>query len=136
MSTGVWIDVNLANAQTISELPGINIVIAKKIVEYRNINGFFKSKEELFKNFNKLQKEKEDLSKKLVIESEKTLKLKEYAEEQQKTWICRYGVSFGLGVKMRMVKAVVMDEAAYSLYKDIYQAHCAWRHARPCPSGW
>ena len=40
------IDVNLANAQTISELPGINIVIAKKIVEYRNLNGFFKNKED------------------------------------------------------------------------------------------
>lgn len=40
------IDVNLANAQTISELPGINIVMAKKIVEYRNLNGFFKNKDE------------------------------------------------------------------------------------------
>lgn len=40
------IDVNLANAQTISELPGINIVMAKKIVEYRNLNGFFKNKED------------------------------------------------------------------------------------------
>ncbi len=40
------IDVNLANAQTISELPGINIVIAKKIIEYRNLNGFFKNKED------------------------------------------------------------------------------------------
>jgi DNA uptake protein ComE-like DNA-binding protein len=40
------INVNFANIQTISELPGINIVMAKKIVEYRNINGFFKSKDE------------------------------------------------------------------------------------------
>lgn len=40
------IDINLANAQTISELPGINIIMAKKIVEYRNLNGFFKSKED------------------------------------------------------------------------------------------
>lgn len=40
------IDINLANAQTISELPGINIIMAKKIVEYRNLNGFFKNKED------------------------------------------------------------------------------------------
>lgn len=40
------IDVNLANAQTISELPGINIIMAKKIIEYRNLNGFFKNKDE------------------------------------------------------------------------------------------
>lgn len=40
------INVNFADIQTISELPGINIIMAKKIVEYRNINGFFKSKDE------------------------------------------------------------------------------------------
>lgn len=39
-------NINLADAQTISTLPGINIMIAKKIVEHRNINGFFKTKED------------------------------------------------------------------------------------------
>lgn len=42
-------DVNIANAEKLSELPGINIVKAKKIVEYRNKNGFFKTKEDFYK---------------------------------------------------------------------------------------
>ena len=43
------IDVNLANAETISTLPGINIIMAKKIVEYRDIHGFFSKKEDFIK---------------------------------------------------------------------------------------
>lgn len=43
------IDVNVANAEKLSALPGINIVKAKRIVEYRNINGFFKTKEDFCK---------------------------------------------------------------------------------------
>ena len=43
------IDVNLANAETISSLPGINIIMAKKIVEYRDIHGFFSKKEDFIK---------------------------------------------------------------------------------------
>ena len=43
------IDVNISNAEKLSELPGINIVKAKKIVEYRDKNGFFKTKEDFYK---------------------------------------------------------------------------------------
>lgn len=40
------IDVNIANTEQLSELPGINIVKAKKIVEHRDKNGFFKTKDD------------------------------------------------------------------------------------------
>ena len=46
---GGKIDVNVTNAEKLSELPGINIVKAKKIVEYRDKNGFFKTKEDFYK---------------------------------------------------------------------------------------
>ena len=80
------IDVNLANAQTISELPGINIVIAKKIVEYRNINGFFKSKEE----FINISEVKEHFKKKILsmitVEKSSAVALsKELEAEKERT---------------------------------------------------
>ena len=79
---------NKNNQIKISEMQKEILLKNETISQLENkIQEYFKSKEELFKNFNKLQKEKEDLSKKLVIESEKTLKLKEYAEEQQKKHI-------------------------------------------------
>lgn len=40
------IDVNIASAEEIATLPGINIVGAKKLVEYRNTKGLFKTNEE------------------------------------------------------------------------------------------
>lgn len=43
------INVNKADAQELSNLPGINIVCAKKIVDYRNKNGEFSTEEEFFK---------------------------------------------------------------------------------------
>ncbi len=46
LNTANKIDVNFADVQTISTLPGLNIIMAKKIVEYRNINGLFLSKED------------------------------------------------------------------------------------------
>ena len=46
IKSGDLIDVNLSNADKLSELPGINIVLAKKIIDYRNKNGFFKNSEE------------------------------------------------------------------------------------------
>ena len=79
---------NKNNQIKISEMQKEILLKNETISQLENkIQEYFKSKEELFKNLNKLQKEKDDLSKKLVIESEKTLKLKEYAEEQQKKHI-------------------------------------------------
>ncbi len=46
LERGKKIYVNYSDAQTISILPGINIVKAKKIVSYRDIHGLFKSKED------------------------------------------------------------------------------------------
>lgn len=42
------IDLNIADAEKLAKLPGINIIKAKKIVEYRNKNGFFKTKEDFY----------------------------------------------------------------------------------------
>jgi len=40
------IDINSADAQELSKLPGINIVMSKRIIEHRNLNGGFKSIDE------------------------------------------------------------------------------------------
>lgn len=66
------IDINLANAQTISELPGINIIMAKKIVEYRNLNGFFKNKED-FLNVSEVKSHfREKISSMITVEKSST----------------------------------------------------------------
>ncbi len=48
-SEGGKIDINIADAEKLSQLAGINLIQAKKIVEYRNKNGFFKTKEDFYK---------------------------------------------------------------------------------------
>lgn len=68
--------VNYADAQKISELPGINIIKAKKIVAYRDINGLFMRKE----NFIKIADVKEHFIPliKEIISLEKDPQMKEY----------------------------------------------------------
>ena len=63
------IDVNLANTETISALPGINIIMAKKIVEYRNLNGFFSNKEDFIKISEVKDNFKEKISNMITVKS-------------------------------------------------------------------
>lgn len=49
LENGKKVYVNYSDAQSISILPGINIVRAKKIVAYRDIHGLFSSKEDFIK---------------------------------------------------------------------------------------
>ena len=80
------IDVNLANAETISSLPGINIIMAKKIVEYRDIHGFFKKN----KDFIDVSEVKDIFKDKILamITTQSYLSIPKYpkvAEEQERT---------------------------------------------------
>jgi len=80
------IDINLANAQTISELPGINIIMAKKIVEYRNLNGFFKSKDEFINISGVKEHFKSKISSMITVEKSSAAILnKEMEAEKERT---------------------------------------------------
>lgn len=80
------IDVNLANAEIISSLPGINIVMAKKIVEYRNLNGFFSSKESFIKVSEVKESFKEKILNMITVESYSLIpKQPKFAQEQERT---------------------------------------------------
>lgn len=46
-TTGLPIDINIADASELSQLPGIGEVLAKRIVDYREKNGPFKNVQEL-----------------------------------------------------------------------------------------
>ena len=61
------IDINSADSETLSTLPGINIIIAKKAVAYRNKNGKFNSIEEFYNVIGIKDFFKDKISDKIVI---------------------------------------------------------------------
>ena len=42
------ININLADEETLSKLPGISVIIAKKLIKYRDLHGGFKDKEDFY----------------------------------------------------------------------------------------
>ncbi|MBP3848012.1 helix-hairpin-helix domain-containing protein [bacterium] len=86
LSASDKIDVNLADTETISSLPGINIVMAKRIVEYRNLNGFFSNKEDFIKISEVKDNFKEKILNMITVKSYFSIpKQPKFSVEQERT---------------------------------------------------
>ncbi len=79
------IDVNLSNADRLSQLPGINIILAKKIIDYRNKNGFFKDADEFLNISGVKEHFRQQIVKLISVTANNSEQNPDIAEEQERT---------------------------------------------------
>lgn len=74
------ININLANEEDFSKLPGISVIIAKKIIKYRDLHGGFKDKEDFYNQVKIKPHFKKQIDDIIILESD----TKQYTDSEER----------------------------------------------------